>query len=143
MSDQFKTMDELFKAMRKKKKVESRAEFLREHNSLGLRDILKINFDRSINLGLPEGPPPYTPVNLEEGEQPSARLFTETSKLRDLLPGAKKIRGQAEMAFINILQSIDPNDANILIWAKDRELQSHYNGLSERLVKEAFPGLLD
>lgn len=143
MSEQFETMDELFKAVRKKSRRQDRAELLQQNNSIGLRDVLKLNYDKTIDLGLPEGPPPYTPVDIDEGQKPTAKLFYETPKLRDLLPGAKKIRGQAEMSFIKILQSIHPNDANILILAKDKQLQSQYNGLSEKLVNEAFPGLLN
>jgi hypothetical protein len=42
--------------------------------------------------------------------------------------------------FIQILESIDPEDAKLLLAVKDKRIP--YNGITQKLVKEAFPNLL-
>ena len=44
--------------------------------------------------------------------------------------------------FIRILETIDPEDANLLIICKDKDLAGKFKGLTKKLVSEAFPGLI-
>ena len=45
-----------------------------------------------------------------------------------------------EGIFLNILESIHPTEADVLVAAKDRKLK--VKGLTKALVDEAFPGLI-
>ena len=40
--------------------------------------------------------------------------------------------------FIQMLEGLSKEEAELLIWAKDNELNKHYKGLTANLVKEAF-----
>ena len=40
--------------------------------------------------------------------------------------------------FIQILEALEKNEAKALIAVKDKELNKHYKGLTENVVKEAF-----
>jgi hypothetical protein len=44
-----------------------------------------------------------------------------------------------EILFIAMLESIDPRDAKVLIGMKERK--QPFNGLTRKLVEEAFPNL--
>ena len=45
-----------------------------------------------------------------------------------------------ETMFINILESLHPSEAEILILVKDKNLQSKYN-ITKQLVSEAYPDI--
>lgn len=139
---QYETLHALFNAVERAPR-DDRAEILKANNSIGVRDVLKINFDKNVDLGLPEGPPPYTPFEGSGAKNtPPKRLANETPRLRSLLPGSGVIRAKAEAEFISILENIDPLDAKVLILAKDRTLAKRFKVLSLKLIEEAFPGLL-
>lgn len=44
--------------------------------------------------------------------------------------------------FIQFLEGIHWSEAEVIILAKDRKLQTKFKQLKEELVREAFPGLL-
>jgi hypothetical protein len=71
------------------------------------------------------------------------RLFAEIRRLYLFLKGGNpnltKLR--RETLFIELLESVHPSDAKILIAIKDKKLP--YKGLTAKLVKEAFPGLIE
>jgi hypothetical protein len=53
-------------------------------------------------------------------------------------PNITKLRREA--LYIELLESVHPEDAKMLIAAKSKKLP--YKGINAKLVKEAFPGLL-
>ena len=44
--------------------------------------------------------------------------------------------------FIRLLESIDPEDAKLIILCKDKEFAGKYKGLTKKLVSDTFPGLI-
>ena len=40
--------------------------------------------------------------------------------------------------FIQMLEGLCEEEAKLLVWAKDGELNKHYKGLTANLIKEAF-----
>jgi hypothetical protein len=131
-------LSDLFSAVEKIKLKKDRIEYLQNHNSLALRDILKCAFDDSIIFDMPEGPPPYNEWNKES--HPPSSLHAETQKLRFLVKQSDTPPAKKEIIFIGILESIDSRDAKILIAAKDKSLK--VKGITKKLVMEAFPGLI-
>ena len=45
-----------------------------------------------------------------------------------------------EKIFAEVLEGINPNDAEVLIAAKDKNLK--YKGITKKLVMDAFPNLI-
>jgi hypothetical protein len=45
-----------------------------------------------------------------------------------------------EGLFLNLLESLNPEEAELLIAAKDKKMKS--KGITKRLVNDTFPGLL-
>lgn len=111
---------------------------LRANDNNAIRTILKYSFDPNIKWLLPEGAPPYKPCEFPHQEQ---MLYGEIRRLYLFLeggnPNLKPLK--REMMFIEILQSIDPEDAKMLIAIKDKKFP--YKGLKAKTVQKAFPGI--
>lgn len=122
------------------KAVADRIAILHENNSGALQTILKYAFDPSIVWDLPEGSPPYKPCPFPAQEM---RLFAEVRRLYLFIkggnPNLSKLR--RETLFIELLESIHPEDAKVLVSIKDKKLP--YKTLNAKIIKEAFPGLIE
>lgn len=122
------------------KAVAERITVLRENDSGALRMILKYAYDPAIVWDLPEGAPPYKPCPYPAQEM---RLFAEARRLYLFIkggnPNLSKVRREA--LFIELLESIHPSDAQLLVSIKDKKLP--YKSLNAKVIKEAFPGLIE
>jgi hypothetical protein len=121
------------------KKVDKLAELQKHAGNSTLLTILQGAFDPRIEWLLPEGVPPYNKNNLHDLENV---LYTEARKLYLFVKGGndslKPLRREA--LFIQLLESLAPADADLLCAIKDKKMP--YKGITQQLVKEAFPGLL-
>ena len=107
------------------------------NTSIVLMNVLKAAFDPAIKWALPEGVPPYKPgtgINQEDA------LYARAKNLYLFIDGGHPTLKQLkrETLFIEFLESIHPNDAIMILNAKDK----HMPGLNYEVVQEAFPGLL-
>lgn len=102
--------------------------------------ILKYTFDPRIKLALPEGDPPFT--KLEKRLDVQGMLYREARKLNYFLaeqyPNLKQMK--REIMFVELLESVDPDDADLLLAMKDK--RSPYPNINYDLVHKTFPGLL-
>lgn len=115
-----------------------RIEFLKKYtNNKALLTVLKYTFDPNVEFDLPSGTPPYKPCESLDIEN---RLYQEMRKMYIFHPNTKVPKVKKEYMFIQILESIDPEDAKVLIGIKDKKLP--YKGITAKLVQEAFPNLL-
>jgi len=117
-----------------------RIQFLRTHhpNTL-LKTLLKYVYDPNISFALPPGSPPYKECEAVDNEN---MLYNEARRLYLFLEGGNSDLNEIrrETLFIQLLESIDPDDAKLLIAVKDKKLP--YKGITEKVVREAFPKLL-
>ena len=118
--------------------------FLKQHNSLELRDVLRGSFDDSIQWNLPLGKPTYDGRLSREGLSSSSlklkiKIFHYFVKggQGDALKSAKR-----ENMFLQILETIHPQDAELVIAMKDKKLETLYPGITRDLVKQTCPGLI-
>ena len=116
-------------------------QILQDYNHLGLRDVLRGAFDDSIEFNLPEGDPPYTPGS---EAAPGTSLLKQTKKFKYFIktPQRPKADAKVETIFIQMLERLHPQEAQIAVWMKDKNLSGKYKGLTKKLVIEAFPGLI-
>ena len=128
-------LDKVAKAKTKEKKVG----ILREHNSPSLRMVLKASFDPSIKWQLPEGDVPYTTNEAPEGTEHTI-LASEAKKLYHYIVGGNPqlAQNKREMMFVQLLEGLHPDEADLLVSAKDKSLHRKYKGLSLNVVKTAF-----
>ena len=130
-------LEDVAKAKNKKEKKE----VLLKHGDNGaLKEILKYTYDPNIKFLLPPGNPPYNSV-VDETENPTY-LYGLVRKLYLFVEGGNpNLKSQRrEYLFIELLESIHPKEAEILLQVKDKKLKC--NGLTYNLVKETFPRLI-
>ena len=112
---------------------------LKEHDTPGLRRIIKGSFDPNIKWELPDGTPPFIANEAPEGTEHSL-LENESKKFWHFVEGADTdtSKTRKETLFIQILEALHKGEAEVAIRMKDKELHKHYKGLSAAVVKEAF-----
>ena len=122
-------------AKTKKEKVD----LLQEYNNNGLRSILIINFDESLKFLLPEGEVPFNPNDAPAGTE-HTRLTQEYRGLyRFFKGGDASIKGmRREQLFVQLLEGLHADEANMLVSACNQDLQSKYR-ITKAVVAEAFP----
>ena len=128
-------LDKLGKIKSKKDKVSH----LKEYNSDSLRMVIKASFDPNIKWSLPRGEVPFRPNEAPEGTEHSM-LSYEARKLWHYIEGGDPTLSQnkRETMFVQLLESLHPDEADILVAAKDKVLHQKYKGLSKNVVMEAF-----
>lgn len=118
--------------------VENRVPLLKYYESDPLKAVLFYALDPRAKWLLPEGTPPYRPL---EALDQHGRLHQEARKLYMFLDARLNLpRAKREQLFINFLEMIDPEDAKLIISAKDKKIP--YPNITVDLVNEAFPGLI-
>ena len=128
-------LDKVAKAKTKKQQVE----LLRQHNTDALRMVLKSSFDPRIEWDLPEGDVPYTPNDAPEGTEHNM-LVHEARTLYHYIKGGNPqlTQNRRENMFIQLLEGLHQDEAEIIVSAKDKGLHRKYKGLSSNVVREAF-----
>ena len=120
---------EVFTELGKMNNGKDKAKVLLDNDSLGLRTLMRLNFDSTIKLNINEE------IEYEEAEEAKTTLHKVTmgyASLTDLR--ASKDRNSNQ--FKDILESLDPREAKILFAAKDKNLRMR--GLSKKLAIEVW-----
>ena len=112
---------------------------LRDNDTPALRSICKWSFDPAIESALPEGAPPYVPNEAPEGTE-HTRLINIYNKLFHYVKGGNDSlqTTRREMMFVQVLEGLHENEAELLINTKYKKLHQVYKGFSSAVVKEAF-----
>lgn len=134
-----KSVHEVIEETRKKRTKKDKIDYLRANESWALKDILKGTYDDSIQWNLPKGTPPY-----QANEQHSApgNLLRENKKFAYFVRGGKgdkMMKAKREQIFIAILETIEPQDAELVIGMINK---STITGITKATVQEAYPGLI-
>ena len=114
-------------------------EVLKKYDTNELRMFLKGAFDEKLEWLLPEGKPPYTVNEAPVGTE-HTWLKQEVKRMFHFLKGGNPQLSQMKRdnMFIQMLEGLSEEEAKLLVWAKDNELNKHYKGLTANLIKEAF-----
>ncbi len=133
-------ISEVLVTANKLKTKDDRVKYLQEQDCTALRDILRINFDDTIELSLPPGEPPFKKLNPEK--QKAKELRFEYPKfanfVKEVSPNLNQFK--RETIFIDLLESIHPDDAQLFLSAKDKNIKLKY--VTKAMVKTAFPNLI-
>ena len=102
-----------------------------------IRIILQYCFHPAAVWALPPGKPPYKPCEYPNVEN---MLYAEARKMHIFLEGSSNINPlKREKMFIDLLESITPEDAKLLVSIKDKKLP--FEGLAPETIKKAYPGI--
>jgi len=128
---------EIFKKVNEQQTLVNKAQALQIYQNKQLLTLFKYVYDPSVKWLLPEGEPPYKPLE-EAGNE--GRFLQEIRKLYLFLEGGNNnlTPHRREFLFIQVLESISNKDAKILLQAKNKKLED----VSEEVVRMAFPNLL-
>lgn len=131
----YKILEECSKFKTKQEKID----FLRQNDSDALRTVLHGALGKDVVWDLPEGAPPF---KRSDGIGLETMLYTEIRRLYLFVKGGNpnltKLR--REMLFIELLENVDPKEADLLVSMKDKKLP--FKGIDNKLISETFPGLL-
>jgi len=134
----------VFEILDKVAKAEARADkikILQEHReNWALKDVLRGTFDDSVQWNLPGGKPPFEPAAAESHPSHLIRHNKKFSYFVKGGPGDKLPAFKREKIFIDIIETIHPRDAELMLGMINKKLD--VKGLTKKLVEEAYPGLI-
>ena len=113
---------------------------LRKDHNTTLESIVDLCFNPNIEFVLPEGAPPYKAAAKEMDYQ--STLYANMRKFGIFInngPYPDMQSMQRETQFVQFLESLDPDDAKLVIAIKDKKMP--YKGITKKLFEEAWPAL--
>jgi|TARA_B100000953_G_scaffold40426_1_gene31263 hypothetical protein len=131
----------IFEEVAASNSIEARKKVLLENESNPLKEILKYAFHPDIKFALPPGKPPYKTIGSPDEYNPTY-LYPNIRKFYLYIEGGHTGLTQLrrEQLFIQMLESLHPKEADLVIQIKDKKL--NYRGLTYKLVKTTFPEIL-
>lgn len=131
----------IFGEVAKAKTKDQKKETLIKYDNSALRELLRYAFDPNLKFLLPPGTPPHRYAG-DTNEPNPTYLYGLVRKLYLFVEGGNTALKQArrEYLFIEMLESIHPSEAELLLQVKDKKVKCR--GLTYNLVKNTFPDLL-
>ena len=129
---------ELISSQRSKAK---KIDILKEYRCDALTSILIWNFDDTVVSMIPEGEVPYEKNDVPVGTDHTS-LRKEWKNLYHFVKGGNDSlsKTRRESMFIQILEGLHPNEADILCLVKDKVLGSKYK-VTKEVVEQAYPDI--
>lgn len=117
-----------------------KVQYLQQNYSTALTTVLQYALDKRVKWQLPDGDPPYKQSDLTFDNE--GMLYSEARRLYLFLEGGNPnlTNLKREMLFIGLLESIHPDDAKIILMAKNKKMPK---GITKKIVNLAFPGLIE
>lgn len=133
-----KGLGEIINEVKKAKSVGEKIRILQREDNRELRGIFELTYDNRLRWGLPEGNPPYKPLDKSMDNQ--GMMYSEMRRMYVFLEGKANVSQiRREQMFIELLEMVDPDDALLLLEAKARKIK----GVSKKVIKDAYPDFLD
>ena len=132
---------EILEYVGKQKSKVAKVQALKEHRNDALVSILIWNFDETVVSMMPEGEVPFKPNESPLGTDHTS-LRREAKNLYHFVKGGNDtLNGiRRETMFIQMLEGLHPNEARIIILAKDGRLSEEY-AVTYDQVAEAYPDI--
>ena len=129
--------------LRKVSNAKTKAEkikLLRDNNTPALRQLMIWNFDESVISMVPEGDVPYTPNDAPVGTDHTRLEQEYRGFYRFVKGGADKLPNlRRETLFVQLLEGLSAEEAELLCLVKDGNLTSKYKRITKAVIQEAFP----
>ena len=122
---------------------DDRIAYLKEHAFKQVKSVLQLCYNDKVVLDLPYGKPPFEECPI--GREPTS-VQNAFKVIGVCVKGNRISRMEKEKKFIQILESINKEDALILCAAKDSTLTTlsnkKYSKITKSLVEACFPEIL-
>jgi len=134
-------LHEILGLVSKQRTKAKKIEFLKKYECDALKSILIWNFDETAISVMPEGEVPYKKNEAPLGTDHTS-LRKEWRNLYHFLKGGNDSLSslRRESMFIQLLEGLHPDEAEIICLVKDGQLESKYK-LKSDVVKEAYPDI--
>jgi hypothetical protein len=135
-------LPEIFDRVEKAATVEERKKILLQNNNPVLQDVLRFNFHPQAKANLPEGAPPYKREQDIPLGYSASNLYKEARKFYIWYQPTNLNKIKLETLFIQLLECIHWQEADIVIAMKDKKLSTIYKNVTEDLIREVYPQML-
>ena len=134
-------MSEILELASKQRSVAKKVEVLQEYETDALKAILIWNFDETAVSMVPEGEVPYEKNDVPIGTDHTS-LRKEWKNLYHFVQGGNNTLSpiRRETMFIQMLEGLHPDEAEILCLVKDGRLSEKYK-LTKEVVGKAYPDI--
>ena len=133
-------ISEVLQKVHSAKTKAQKVKILQDNNTNALRSVLIATFDESVQSLLPEGEVPYQKNDAPLGTEHTV-LEQEYRKLYLFFKGGSTIKqSQRENLFIQMLEGLSVEEAELLILVKDKALNKKYR-VTRACVENAFPAI--
>lgn len=134
-------MNEILDLVSEQKTAAKKVQILKEYENDALKALFVWNFDESVISLLPTGDVPYKPNDSPLGTDHSS-LRREWKNFYVFVKGGNDSLStiRRETIFIQMLEGLHVDEANILILAKDKNLSDKYK-IEKDVVSEAYPDI--
>ena len=134
-------MHEVLAAISKARTKDKKIDLLREHRSEALASLLIWNFDDTVVSMLPEGEVPFNKNEAPLGTDHTS-LRKESRNFYHFVKGGNDSlsKTRRESMFIQMLEGLHPDEAEILCLVKDKGLSTKYK-LTKSVVESAYPDI--
>ena len=132
---------EVLELASKQRTKAKKIEILEEYSSDALKAILIWNFDQTVVSMIPEGTVPYNKNEVPVGTDHTS-LRREWKNLYHFVKGGndKLSSMRRETMFIQMLEGLHPEEAEIICLVKDKALEEKYS-ITYDMVKKAYPDI--
>ncbi len=132
-------LSEVLQKVSNAKTKKEKVVLLRKYSTPALRSILIWNYDESVVSMVPSGDVPYTKNDSPAGTDHTI-LFHEYKKLYHFVKGGNDglAKTKREQMFIQLLEGLHMDEANVLCLTKDKKLGKRYK-VTKACISEAFP----
>ncbi len=133
---------EILQAVSSAKTKAAKINLLKEYRNPALVSLLIWNFDESIKSAIPEGDVPYTPSDKPIGDGVS-RLVSQQRMFYNFVEGGNVdlTRTRREALFIELLESLHKEEAELLCLVKDKDIGKKYR-ITRNVVAEAYEDIV-
>ena len=129
---------ELFENAAKAKTRDEKAQILAQDQTGTVATLLRVSLDPTIEFDLPPGSPPFKKNELVDQE---GVIYREVRKFKYFIKGSDTNPIKRETIFLEMLENLDPRDAELLCLAKDKKPLG--KGITVNVANKAFPGLIN
>ena len=134
-----KPLSKIIAEVEEKKTAKQQAAVLKQNHSPALKDICIYTFYPQVEWKLPPGKPPYQP--LPESAEQEGKLYSEVKMIKyftNTPDGLQMTDLKREQLFIQVLEGLDPADADLLCRMKDKDIKIKKAALQEAYPKEQW-----
>lgn len=134
------SVSEILEQASKAKSIEEKVTILQKNSCPALIWVLKIAFHPDIKWLLPEGRPPFKPSQFIDVHGALRREYRKLVYFVNNQGYDNMKQHKREQVFIELLETIDKSDAELLLALKDGKMP--YKTITKRVASMAFPGLV-